>query len=686
MSKIRAEHLTRRACVYIRQSTFDQVQHNRESQLRQYGLADRARELGWPDVSVIDDDLGRSGSGIHRPGFERLLASLCSGEIGAVFCIEASRLARNGRDWHTLLEFCRLVGTILIDEDGIYDPRDPNDRLVLGMKGTLSEMELSTFRQRSQAALDQKAKRGELFMTVPIGYVRVPNNRIEIDPDRRISEALGLVFKKFRELGSVRQVLLWIRQENIELPAVSYGPEGRHIVWRLPIYNTVLKMLTNPTYGGAYAFGKTKTIVRIENGRKRLYSGTHVNREDWQVLIVEHHAGYISWDEYESNRKLITDNANMKGNMVRGSVKRGSSLLPGLLRCGHCGRKLHIAYSGTKGVVARYHCRGSMLNHGGPSCISFGALRVDQRVSDEVLRRLEPLGIRASLDAIERNRMSDDERVRHKELALEQARYEATRARRQYDAIDPDNRLVAAELERRWNDALAIQAQRQAELDALREQPADSLSSAARDELMRLGTDLPRLWNHPASAIDIKKRILRTVLKEIVVTKQDHTIRALLHWQGGDHTELEFQTNRTGQHRWATDSNTIDIVRALARTLPDLSIAAIINRLGKRTAKGHSWTAARIGILRHDHSIAVYREGERQERNELTAAEAAAFLRISAPTVLRLIRTKQLPATQACIGAPWVIRRDDIDAYYARMDSAEGPQSADPNQLSSDLQ
>lgn len=296
------------------------------------------------------------------------------------------------------------------------------------------------------------------------------------------------------------------------------------------------------------------------------------------------------------------------------------------------------------------------------------------------------MGIRASLDAIERNRVSDDERVRHKELALEQARYEATRARRQYDAIDPDNRLVAAELERRWNDALTTQAQRQAELDALREQPADSLSNAARDELMRLGTDLPRLWNHPASALEIKKRILRTVLKEIVVTKQDHTIRALLHWQGGQHTELEFQTNRTGQHRWVTDSETIDIIRALARTLPDLSIAAIINRLGRRTARGHTWTAARIGILRHDHSISVYREGERQERNELTATEAAALLRISAPTVLRLIRTKQLPATQACIGAPWVIHRTDIDAYCAQRDSAEGPQSADPNQLSIDLQ
>jgi excisionase family DNA binding protein len=686
MNKIRAEHLARKACVYIRQSTFDQVQNNRESRLRQYSLADRARGLGWPDVAVIDDDLGRSGSGTHRPGFERLLAALCGGEIGAVFCIEASRLARNGRDWHTLLEFCRLVGTILVDEDGIYDPREPNDRLLLGMKGTLSEMELSTFRQRSQAALDQKAKRGELFMTVPVGYVRAPNDRIEKDPDQRIREALDLVFRKFRELGSVRQVLLWIRQEHIELPAVNYGAEGRHIVWKLPVYNTLLHILTNPTYGGAYAFGKTKTIVRIENGRKRLHSGKQVNREDWQVLIVDHHATYISWDEYESNRKLIADNANMKGNMVRGAVKRGSTLLAGLLRCGHCGRKLHVAYSGINGKVGRYDCRGSMINHGGPKCISFGSLRVDNRVSEEILRRLKPLGIRASLEALEHKRINEDERIRNKELALEQARYEASRARRQYDAIDPENRLVAAELERRWNEALTIQAQRQAELDELREHPEDALNDAAREGIMRLGTDLDSLWNHPASSIEIKKRILRTVLKEIVVTKQGSTIRTLLHWQGGDHTELEFESNRTGQHRWSTDAETVDIVRTLARSLPDMAIASVINRLGKRTAKGLSWTAARVCIMRRDHSIAAYREGERQERNELNAAEVAAVLGVSAATVLRLIRIKELPATQACAGAPWIVKQTDVDAFIARREAFTGPQSANPGQLSIDLQ
>lgn len=685
MSKIIAEHLSRRAYVYVRQSTLDQVHHNRESQLRQYGLADRARALGWPDVTVIDDDLGRSGSGIHRPGFERLLVALCSGEVGAVFCIEASRLARNGRDWHTLLEFCRLVGCLLIDEDGIYDPRQPNDRLLLGMKGTLSEMELSTFRQRSQAALDQKARRGELFTSVPIGYVRAPGNRIEKDPDARIRQALELTFRKFREFGSVRQVLIWIRQEHIELPAVNYGSDGRHIVWKLPVYNTLLHILTNPTYGGAYAFGKTRTIARIVNGRKQVFAGRPLQREDWQALIIEHHEGYISWDEYEANRKLITHNANMKGNMVRGAVKRGSSLLAGLLRCGHCGRKLHVAYSGTKGTVARYNCQGSMINHGGPRCISFGAVRVDHRVSEEVLRQLEPLGIRASLEAIERVRTEQDERVRHKELALEQARYEAARARRQYDVIDPENRLVAAELERRWEETLKIQSRLQAELDSMREHSTMALSAGARDELLRLGDDLPRLWHHPDSSIEIKKRILRTVLKEIVVTKQDDTIRALVHWQGGDHTEIVFEKSQTGQHRWVTDVETIDIVRALARTLPDQGIAAVINRLGKRTARGHTWTAARVCTLRNHHNIETYREGERQQRAELTVAEVSSLVGVSGPTVIRMIRAGRIPASQACSGAPWLVRQADIDAYLAERADAY-PQSADPNQLSIDLQ
>src|SRR5581483_8257195 len=453
MSKITSEHLHRQAVVYVRQSTLDQVQNNLESQRRQYALADRARALGWQEVTLIDDDLGRSGGGAHRPGFERLLALLCAGGIGAVFCIEASRLARNGRDWHTLLEFCRLVDALIVDEDGVYDARQANDRLLLGMKGTLSEMELSTLRQRSHEAAMQKARRGELFTSVAIGYVRTADDRLEKEPDRRVRKALELVFRKFRQFGSIRQVLMWLRQERIELPAIAYGPTRRAVIWKLPVYNAVHHILTNPIYAGAYAFGRTKTITRIEHGRKRTVRGLRRAQEDWQILIQNHHEGYIDWNEYQTNQRQITHNAAMKGRLVRGPARRGEALLAGLLRCGHCGRKLHVAYSGLEGRTRRYSCHGAMINHGIPErCIRFAAYKVERLVEEELLRRLEPLGVEAALEAIERHARGNDERVAQKELALEQARFEVARARRQYDAVDPDNRLVASELERRWNE------------------------------------------------------------------------------------------------------------------------------------------------------------------------------------------------------------------------------------------
>jgi DNA invertase Pin-like site-specific DNA recombinase len=294
MSRIEADHLAREAIVYVRQSTIDQVMNDVESRRRQYGLVERARQLGWADVSVIDDDLGRSGSGVSRPGFEKLLAAICEGRVGAVVSIEASRLARNGRDWHTLLEFCGLVGTLIADEDGVYDPRLANDRLLLGMKGTMSEMELSILRQRADEALKQKARRGKLFTSVSIGYVRGQPDRVEKDPDLRVGEALALVFCKFAEMQSVRQVHLWFRQERIALPAVDHGPEGRRLQWKPPVYNTILHILTNPIYAGAYAYGRSISKTRIENGRKRILRGLRVERAEWDVLIRDHHEGYIS--------------------------------------------------------------------------------------------------------------------------------------------------------------------------------------------------------------------------------------------------------------------------------------------------------------------------------------------------------------------------------------------------------
>jgi DNA invertase Pin-like site-specific DNA recombinase len=343
MTKITTEHLARSAYVYIRQSTADQLTHNHESRRRQYSLANRAHQLGWTSVEVIDDDLGRSGGGVARPGFERLLAAICEARVGAVLAIEASRLARNGRDWHTLIEFCGLVGTVIVDEDGIYDPRHPNDRLLLGMKGTMSELELSLFRQRSQQALKQKASRGALILGVAAGYVKVGRDRIKKNPDQRVREALQLVFSKFGEFQSVRQVHLWLRDEGVELPVKSRDGETRGVVWRLPAYNIVHNVLTNPIYAGAYAFGRTTSKVSVEQGRKRVRRGVHRPMALWDVLIKDHHEAYITWAQFQQNQRVIADNATGKGNAaVKGAVRRGELLLPGLLRCGHCGRKRRV--------------------------------------------------------------------------------------------------------------------------------------------------------------------------------------------------------------------------------------------------------------------------------------------------------------------------------------------------------
>jgi excisionase family DNA binding protein len=683
MNKITAEHLSRRACVYVRQSTPGQVHNNLESQRRQYALVDRARQLGWERVEVIDDDLGRSGSGTLRPGFERLLGLLCDGEVGAVLSIEASRLARNGRDWHTLLEFCSVVGTLLIDADGIYDPAQMNDRLLLGMKGTISEMELASFRQRAHEAMKQKAKRGELFMGVPIGYVRTFDDRLEKDPDERVRAAINLVFRKFAELGSARRVYFWLGEQGIEMPAVTSAGSAERIVWKVPRYHSVLSLLQNPIYAGAYAYGRSKTSVRIEDGRKRAVRTSRRKPEDWSVLILDHHEGYIDWDAYRGNQELMAHNTNGRGSAVRGSIRSGSALLSGLLRCGHCGAKLCVAYPGPTSI--RYQCTTRILSRDHACCVMFGGLGADRLVGEQVLRCLQPLGLQAALQAIDQLQSVEDERLAHKRLALQRARYEVNRAQRQYDAVDPANRLVAGSLERRWNDALSVQSRLEAEVAELMQQRPDALSDETKQALMSLAEDVPRLWDHPDTTPDVRKRIVRTVIKEVVVTSEGDAVRFIVHWQGGDHTELWLKKTPTGAHRYVTSAETIELIASLARLQPDERIAATINRLGHRTAHGHTWTATRICSIRNGHGIAPYRQGERQERGELTVDEVAAALHVTPTTVLRLIRQKDLAAKQACRNAPWTIRHADLDEFLAAR-AGPGPSTQVAGQLALDIQ
>ncbi len=679
MSKITTEHLARSAYVYIRQSTADQLTHNHESRRRQYGLADRARQLGWTKVEVIDDDLGRSGGGTARPGFERLLAAICEARVGAVLAVEASRLARNGRDWHTLIEFCGLVGTLIVDEHGIYDPRHPNDRLLLGMKGTMSELELSMFRQRSQEALKQKASRGALILGVAAGYVKVGRDRIDKNPDQRTREALQLVFSKFAEFQSVRQVHIWLRDEGIELPVKSRDGEARGIVWRLPAYNIVHNILTNPIYAGAYAFGRTTSKVSVEQGRKRVRRGVHRPMTEWDVLIKDHHAGYITWEEFERNQGVIANNATGKGSAaVKGAVRRGELLLPGLLRCGHCGRKLHVSYSGKLG---RYSCYGARTNHGTERCISISGLSIDSAVGAEVLRVLKPLGLEAAVRAIETQTGRTSAAQRQLELSLQQARYEVAHARRQYDAVDPANRLVAAELERRWNDALQTVHRIECEIASIVAIRPPPLGERGRQELMRLGADLELAWSHPAATAATRKRILRAALNEIVVRKEGPVINMVLHWKGGDHTALQvkLRLNAAGRHHWPPPDDTIALVRQLARLMPDRQIARLLNRSGKLTGYGNGWTEQRVRGFRNHHDIAVYRDGEWADRGEITLDAAAQIIGVAKMTALRMIRRGDLKGRQACKGAPWVIKAEDVAAFGSRSPST-APVTPNPAQ------
>ena len=520
--KIQSEHLQRTAYVYVRQSSNHQVREHVESRARQYGLAQRARQLGFQRVTVIDQDMGRSGAGLQdRPGFAQLLAVVCEGLAGAVFALEASRLARNNRDWHHLIDLCAITDTLLVDADGIYDPRLLNDRLLLGLKGSMAEFELGLLRQRAREALEQKIRRGHLVWDPPVGFVRTEDDRVEIIPDRQVQEALAGIFRKFRDMGSARQATLWYCTERIPLPEAVPGTAGREINWRLPSRHRIAQVLKNPFYAGAFVYGRTRMGTVVDKGRAKQSGRQKRSPSEWKVLIHDHHPGYISWDEFLENQRILENNRTMKNSPGQGPAKRGSGLLVGLLRCGRCGRKMFTLYGGAGGRVPRYLCRGDHRNLTAPACLQVGGLRLDQAVARVVLEAIEPAGIQAAMRAMEQFEQQDDEQRRSLQMALEKARYEAQRARRQYDAVDPDNRLVSGELERRWNEALAGVEELEARLGEL-DSKRVRLSNQERQRLLELGADLQRVWKHPAAPVELKKRILRTVLEEIVVGQAGH--------------------------------------------------------------------------------------------------------------------------------------------------------------------
>jgi excisionase family DNA binding protein len=666
-AKIGPLHLGRDAYIYIRQSTLTQLREHTESLIRQYELRERAVMLGWDphQVRVIDADLGRSGAdATAREGFKDLVADVGLGRVGIVFGIEVSRLARNNSDWYQLLDLCALTDTLIADADGVYHPADFNDRLVLGLKGTMSEAELHLIRSRLTAGLRHKAARGDLRQFLPVGFDYDETGAVVITPDEAVVEAIATVFRRFAELGTGRQVLLSLRGDGLLLPRRPTRT-GR-VVWQPATYPAVHDFLTNPAYAGAFVFGRTRTEKRLGPTGKVVARTVLLPREQWAVLIPDHHPGFIDWATYEANAARLRENWRAPRGSGGGAAREGAALLQGRIRCGKCSRLMQTGYSGTNGNCPRYVCaRAKQLYGGETGCQSLGGRRLENRVLEEVFAVLEPAALAATAQALGDAERAHAATVRAFELSVERARYEADRARRQYDAVEPENRLVARTLERALEAKLA--AQRQAEQDLLAAQARRPVRLTDQELawLSRVGADVRAVFTAPSTTFRERKQLLRAVVSEVVVTVDTATRTAELRiiWQGGANTELTMPLTRPGGHFRTTDEDTVALVRRLAAHYDDTTIALILSRQRRRTGTGLPFTKSRVQSLRASRGIPAYRPPKTvapdgDDGVVVTVAEAERLLGVGKVTIYRWLRDGFITGEQLTPGAPWRIRID----------------------------
>jgi hypothetical protein len=521
---------------------------------------------------------------------------------------------------------------------------------------------LNLFRQRSMEAIRQKATRGELQIQIPVGFCWAPGGKLEKDPDHRVQQAMELVFRKFIELGSVRQVLLWCRQENTCLPAFPHETGERKMVWKLPSYATLHSILTKPVYAGAYAYGKSETRTKIVEGRARKSAGHRKPQSEWKVLIKEHHPGYLSWNEYERNQSMIAANAHMHSGGEPKAGRGGGALVSGLLRCRRCGRMMQVFYPGT---LVRYVCNAGRSRYGEGTCISFGGLRVDTAVSKEVLEAVSGNAIQAALEAAEQMQQKRRDLRTAIELELDQARYEARLAARRYESVDPDQRLVAAELEARWNTALQKVKALESKLHEF-DHESQSVPAPSKQTLLSLAQDLPAIWNSPSTDMRLKQRIVRILIREIIadVDEKSREVVLVIHWAGGRHSELRVKKFETGRSRRCTDPQAIEVLRQMAGKFSDQQIAATMNRLRLRTGVGNSWNVMRVRSARSYYQLPAFHQDDDQanEAKEVTVKVAAQRLNVSQWIVRRMIEEKILPARQVVVCAPWQIPVEALDS------------------------
>lgn len=669
-SKVSSSHLARNAFVYVRQSTTAQVECNRESTDRQYRLVERALALGWrrEQVNVIDKDLGVSGSGLaERVGFAHMTAEVALSHVGIVLGLEVSRLARNNADWYRLLDLCGVTDTLIGDADGIYHPGLFNDRLVLGLKGTMSEAELHVLRARLNGGIRNKAERGELRRGLPIGLVFGDSDgEILMAPDEAIRGAIQTVFDRFTEMGSARRVWLHFRSEGLLFPSRQHRHED--VRWIVPSYTKIHEVLTNPIYAGAYVYGKTRFERFVDgdgNVRKRVRKRA---QSDWPVFIREHHKGFVDWETFETNQKRIKSNTHPTPHQHGGAVREGAALLQGLARCGRCSRKLRVSYSGRFATPA-YHCAGNTIANGrGEYCLRVGGKQIDGAVARAFIVALAPAGIEAALLAAQQVESDNDAVVSQLKLQVERARYEAQRAERRYRAVDPDNRLVARGLEVEWEKSLRNLQSAEADIRRRQAETKRTLDNEERAQLLALGKDMERVWAAPSTTDRDRKELLRTLVDEVVVdvNRDNENAHLIMHWRGSLITELDVHLPRSRPATIRTNEGTLELVRRLAAHYPDAVIAGILNRQSKVTARGMRFTANRVSSLRTHWQIPCFKPTDAEQQGELaTIDRAAEVLGIAPSTVHRWLNDGFIAGEQLTPGAPWRIRiTDELRARF----------------------
>jgi DNA invertase Pin-like site-specific DNA recombinase len=674
--KVAGVHLERLALVYVRQSTLQQLDRHQESTRLQYGLVERAWSLGWErnQIEVIDEDLGKSGTSVEgREGFQRLLSEVALDHVGIVLGIEMSRLARSCRDWYQLLEVCGLFGTLIGDLDGVYDPTDFNDRLLLGLKGTMSEAELHVLKQRMLAGKRAKAARGELGVLLPIGYVRLPSGDVTKDPDEQAQAVVALIFEQFARCGTINGVLQYLARHHIELPCRAYsGNERGQLQWHAPSRVTLSNLLHNPIYAGAYVYGRRRTDPRRQQPGRPSTGRRVVAVGEWSVLLKDRLPAYISWAQFEANVLQIESNLAQ----VKGTIRQGPSLLSGLVVCGRCGLRMATRYC-NNGHDLRYSCITMMVEYAQPPCQSLVGRTLDEWVGQQVLAALEPAALEVSLKAIEDVESERARLHRHWQQRLERARYEAERAQRQYDAIEPENRLVARTLERQWEAALQVEVQLQVEYARFEAQQPAMLGNAERQAIRRLAADIPALWHAPTTTAADRQAIIRQLVERIVVTVQGESeqVHVQLHWVGGHTTGATLIRPVARLDQLSYYPQLLERVAALHaehETLP--AIASRLNVEGWRPAKRReTFNASMVQTLLVVQGLRGPRRCDRdmiddRAADELTIAELSHLLAIPQPTLFSWLRRGWLHGRRVAQTAHrmWLIQADEAELARLR--------------------